>query len=137
MLVEVNPGVASYLIGPGGANLKDLEKETGRSIFIRGSESLHIEEMNVKALGTREEIAIKSVPVQIGDVLEVEIEEPHSQNSDDGIARIEGYVIDVENAGSLVGQKVQVEIESCLRTFAKAVLVKTDGRSKQAKSQVS
>ena len=49
VLVEVNPGVASYLIGPGGANLKDLEKETGRSIFIRGSESLHIEEMNVKA----------------------------------------------------------------------------------------
>jgi ribonuclease G len=136
VLVEVNPGVASYLIGPGGSNLKELEKDTGRSIFIRGAETLHIEEMNVKALGTKEEIAIKAIPVQVGDVIEVEIEEPHSQNSGDGIARIEGYVIDIQDGGSRVGQKVEVEITSCFRTFAKAVPVDT-GRRKQTKSQVS
>ena len=63
MLVEVHPSVASHLIGPGGSNLKDLEEETGRSIFIRGSESLHLEEMNVKALGTRQEISLKAIPL--------------------------------------------------------------------------
>ncbi|HHW18246.1 MAG TPA: Rne/Rng family ribonuclease [Firmicutes bacterium] len=132
VLVEVNPGVASYLIGPGGANLRELEKETGRSIFIRGSEALHIEDINVKALGSREEIALKAAPVHPGDTLELLIEEPHAQNPADGIARVEGYVINVEGAGSRVGQRVPVEVLSCFRTFAKGRII-----DNQTKSQVS
>jgi ribonuclease G len=120
ILVEVHPGVASYLIGPGGSNLKELEKETGRSIFIRGTDALHLEEMNVKAVGTREEIANKAIPVQVGDVLEVMIEEAHEKNPQDGIARREGFVIDVEGAGGKVGQRVVIEVISAHRTFAKA-----------------
>jgi ribonuclease G len=120
MLVEVHPSVASHLIGPGGSNLKDLEEETGRSIFIRGSESLHLEEMNVKALGTRQEISLKAIPVKPGDRLEVVVEEAHGQNPKNGIARIEGYILDIENAGSKVGQKVAVRVLECHRTFAKA-----------------
>lgn len=135
VLVEVNPSVASYLIGPGGANLKQLEKETGRSIFIRGSEELHIEDMNVKALGTKEEIAAKAIPVKIGDVLRLEVEEPHAQNPKDGIARVEGYVIDVKDAGSRVGETVHVKITSCLRTFAKGIIV--NSQDCQTGSQVS
>ncbi|MGI6632981.1 MAG: Rne/Rng family ribonuclease [Bacillota bacterium] len=120
ILVEVNPGVASYLIGPGGQNLKDLEKETGRSIFVRGAEGLHLEEMNVKAIGTKEEIADKAIPVQVGDILEVTIEEPHEKNPQDGIARREGYVINVDGAAAKVGQKVVVQIIACHRTYARA-----------------
>ncbi|HHX10713.1 MAG TPA: Rne/Rng family ribonuclease [Firmicutes bacterium] len=135
VLVEVNPNVASYLIGPGGINLKQLEKETGRSIFIRGSEDLHIEDMNVKALGSKEEIATKAIPVKIGDVLELEVEEPHAQNPQDGIARVEGYVIDIKDAGSRVGETLRVKITSCLRTFAKAMIVNSRGR--QTDTQVS
>lgn len=122
ILVEVNPSVASHLIGPGGQNLKELEKETGRNIFIRGSEGLHLEEMNVKAIGTKEEIAEKAIPVRVGDILEVLIEEPHDKNRSDGIARREGYVIDVEGAGGRVGEKVLVRIVACHRTYAKAHL---------------
>jgi ribonuclease G len=120
ILVEVNPGVASYIIGPSGQNLRDLEKETGRSIFVRGADGLHLEEMNVKAIGTKEEIAEKAIPVQVGDILEVTIEEPHDKNPSDGIARREGYVINVEGAGGRVGQKMAVQITACHRTFAKA-----------------
>jgi ribonuclease G len=120
ILVEVNPGVASYLIGPGGANLRELEKETGRSIFVRGNANLHIEEINVKALGSREEIALKAIPVTEGQVIDLLVEEPHTQNQKDGIARLEGYVINIEGAGPLVGKKVRVEVTQCHRTFAKA-----------------
>jgi ribonuclease G len=123
ILVEVNPGVASYLIGPGGQNLRELEKETGRNIFIRGAESLHLEEMNVKAIGTKEEIAEKAIPVHVGDILEVLVEEPHDKNPSDGIARREGFVIDIEGAGGLVGEKVTVEVIACHRTYAKARLI--------------
>lgn len=122
MLVEVNPGVASYLIGPGGQNLKDLEKETGRTIFVRGAEGLHLEEMNVKAIGAKDEIAEKAIPVQVGDTLEVTIEEPHDKNPADGIARREGYVINVEGAGNKVGQKAVIQITVCHRTYARAKL---------------
>lgn len=123
ILVEVNPGVASYLIGPGGQNLRELEKETGRNIFIRGAESLHLEEMNVKAIGTKEEIAEKAIPVHVGDILEVLVEEPHDKNPSDGIARREGFVIDIEGAGGLVGEKVTVEVIACHRTYANARLI--------------
>jgi ribonuclease G len=132
ILVEVHPGVASYLIGPGGVNLKDLEKETGRSIFIRGSETLPLEEMNVKAAGTREEIAQKAVPVQPGDVIEVTIEEAHDKNPEDGIARREGFVIDVEGGGGKVGQKVVVQVMQSHKTYAKARMVEA-----QVKDRVS
>jgi ribonuclease G len=132
MLVEVHPGVASYLIGPGGANLKELEKETGRSIYVRGTDALHLEEMNVKAVGTKEEIADKAIPVQVGDVLEVSVEESHDKNPGDGIARREGFVIDVEGAGSKVGQKVVIQVVQAHRTYAKAKLV-----APQAKDRVS
>ena len=60
VLVEVNSGVASQLIGPGGSCLKELEKETGCSIYIRGSANLHIETINIKAVGSNEEIASKA-----------------------------------------------------------------------------
>lgn len=60
VLVEVNPKVASYIIGPSGDGLAELEKETGRSIFIHSSGDVHLEEMNVKALGTQEEVAEKA-----------------------------------------------------------------------------
>ena len=130
ILVEVHPGVASYLIGPGGVNLKDLEKETGRSIFIRGSETLPLEEMNVKAAGTREEIAQKAVPVQPGDVIEVTIEEAHDKNPEDGIARREGFVIDVEGGGGKVGQKVVVQVMQSHKTYAKARMVEAQVRDR-------
>lgn len=120
ILVEVHPLVASILIGAGGANLKELEKDTGRSVFVRGSEDCHIEELNIRALGTKGEIEAKALPVKVGDVLEVEVLEPHASNPSDGIARIEGYVIDIEDGGNLIGEKVRVEITKAFRTYARA-----------------
>ena len=86
-------------------------------------------------MGTKEEIAAKAIPVKIGDVLRLEVEEPHAQNPKDGIARVEGYVIDIKDAGSRVGETVHVKITSCLRTFAKGIIV--NSQDCQTGSQVS
>ncbi|MBY6274281.1 MAG: hypothetical protein CW346_19225, partial [Bacillaceae bacterium] len=43
----------------------------------------------------------------------------HASNAADGIARVDGYVIDVADAGRLVGQVVPVEILKVFRTYAK------------------
>lgn len=123
VLVEVNPSVAALLIGIGGAHLREFEKELGRNVYVRGSEELRIETMRVRAIGTREEVERQARPVQTGQEIDVKIEEPHQSNPEDGIARVEGYVIDIQGAGRMVGQRVRVHVTGAFRTFARARLV--------------
>ncbi|MCL6580701.1 MAG: TRAM domain-containing protein, partial [Firmicutes bacterium] len=123
ILVETHPAVAALLIGSGGVNLRSLENETGKTIYIRGSEQCHMENLVVRAMGTREEVEAKALPVRPGQVLEVKVEEPHVSNVWDGIARVEGYVLDVEGGAKLVGEKVKVEVTKVHRTYAKARVV--------------
>lgn len=123
ILIEVHPAVAALLIGAGGTNLRALENETGKTIYIRGSDHCHLENLVVRAIGTREEVEAKALPVRPGQVLEVKVEEPHVSNVWDGIARIEGYVLDVEGGARLVGEKVRVEVTKVHRTYAKAKVI--------------
>lgn len=123
VLVEAHPSVAALLIGPGGANLKELEKETGRSIFIRGSEECQTGDLRLVARGSREEVEARALPVRAGQVLEIRVEEGHAANTGNGIARVEGYVIDIEGAADRIGQRVKVEITRAFRTYAKARIV--------------
>ena len=57
-------------------------------------------------------------------IYRVVIEEPHFANPEHGIARLHGYVLDIEGGGELVGEEVQVVIKETTRTFARAVLWK-------------
>ena len=123
ILAEVNPGVAALLIGAGGANLRELERETGKTVYIRGAQDCHVEQMHIRGLGTRAEVEEKALPVKPGQVLEVTVEEAHATNPWNGIARIEGYVIDIEGAGNLAGETARVEITRAYRTYAKARLL--------------
>ncbi len=123
ILAEVHPSVAALLIGAGGINLRVLENETGKAIYVRGSDQCHLESLVVRAMGTREEVEAKALPVKLGQVLEVKVEEPHVSNLWDGIARVEGYVLDVEGGAKLVGEKVRVEVTKVHRTYAKARVV--------------
>ncbi len=124
VLVEMHHEVAAIIIGSGGGNLKKLEEEMKRHIFIRGTEDIHIEQYRIVARGSHKEIKALALPVKAGEVHELIIEEPHSTNPNHGIARIQGFVINVEGAGEKVGQKVRVEIKDVNRTYARAVLKK-------------
>jgi ribonuclease G len=123
VLIECHPLVAAQLIGSSGQNLQRLERETGKRLFIKGRESLHIAEHRILWAGTVAEVEMRALPVQIGQVLQVKIDEPHAHNGRDGIARLEGYVLDVQNAGMHVGETVFVKISQVYRTYAKAVVV--------------
>jgi len=124
ILVEANPLVAARLIGSGGANLRELEARTGKSLYIRGSTEHHIESVTMRPLYDQTDIKARVLPVKPGQVLEVRIEEPHVNNINDGIARVNGFVLDIEGAGSLVGETVAVEVNRVYRTYAKAKLLK-------------
>jgi ribonuclease G len=124
ILVEAHPLVAARLIGSGGVNLRELEQKTGKNLYIRGSQGQHIESVSIRPLYNKEEDIACTLPVKPGQVLEVKVEEPHISNTNDGIARIDGFILDIEGAGSLVGETVPVEVSKVYRTYARARLVK-------------
>lgn len=122
LLIGVNTTLAALLIGPGGTRLNALEKMMKKTVFIRGKDDIPPAEARVIAAGTREEIQALALPVKEGERLEVEVLEPHMNNPTDGIARLEGYIIDVENGGRFAGQRVKVKIQKMFKTYAKAVI---------------
>ncbi|MCG8401471.1 MAG: Rne/Rng family ribonuclease [Firmicutes bacterium] len=124
ILVEANPLVAARLIGSGGVNLRELEGKTGKSLYIRGSAEHHIESVTMRPLHDQADIKAHVLPVKDGQVLEVRVEEPHVNNINDGIARVDGFILDIEGAGSQVGQTVAIEVSKVFRTYAKAKLFK-------------
>lgn len=123
ILVEMHHEVASIIIGTGGSNLKKMEEELGKHIFIRGAEDMHVEQYRTIAAGSLKEIEKLAFPVSQGDRIELFIEEPHNSAPGNGIARLRGYVINVTGAGERVGQTVKAEITEVCRTFARAVPV--------------
>ncbi len=124
VLVEMHHEVAAIIIGSGGGNLKKLEDELDRHVFIRGTEDIHLEQYRIIARGSEKEIKAIALPVKTGDKLELTIEEPHSTNPVHGIARLQGFVINIEGAGDKAGQTVKVEVKEVNRTYARAVLSK-------------
>ncbi len=120
ILIEVHYTVAALLIGSNGLYLKKMEEDTGKNIFIKGSELMHIEEFSVLKTGSLEEVQKTAYPVETGEKYRVKIEEPHTNNPYDGIARVSGFVLDVVGGGAYVGETVEVEIQEIARTYARA-----------------
>ncbi len=123
ILVEVHPSVAALLIGSGGSGLKELERKTGKEILIRGCQELHIEEVKLLPIASKEELE-QRIPVKLGQILDVKVEEPHVANTNDGIARHHGFVLNIEGGGALIGERVTVEVTRVHKTYARAKLVK-------------
>lgn len=123
VLVEANPAVASYLIGTGGHNLRVLEHRAHKKIVIKGVAGMRMEETIIRPVYDLEEIGKQAVPVRVGQKIYVKVEEPHAGHQMDGIARVEGFVIDIEEGGALIGQEVWVEISQIYRTYAKAFVL--------------
>lgn len=123
LLVGLHPTVAGYLIGPSGSYLRRLEERSGKYIYIKGIRSAELEEVKIITWGSKKEVEARSLPVRVGEQFNVEIEEPHLAYHQNGLVRLSGYVVEVEKAGSLIGEKVTIEITQVNRTYAKAKVV--------------
>jgi len=126
-LVELNSQVATLLVGPGGSRLAELEKETGRRFALKGRQRAPHDHFAVLSEGKSAEVEPQAFPVELGQELEVELEEAHLHTETDAIARLDGYVITVAGAAAQVGEKVDIRIEDVGKTSAHAVLVSEDG----------
>ena len=122
VLLDVNPAVAAVLIGTGGNNLERLEADTDRHIYVRGNAERSVEDWAIVLAGNSDMVERVALPVEVGDVLSLRLEDVHQGKSKDAIARKDGFVIQVDQAAGLVGQKVLVEITRTFRTYAKGRL---------------
>lgn len=120
MLIHCHPAVAALIIGTGGSNLRRLEEEVDKAIYVKGVQDLHINDVRFVAMGAKREVEAKALPVREGQVLEIQVEEQHITNPHDGIARLSGYVVDIEGAGARVGDRLKVKITKVFRTYARA-----------------
>lgn len=123
VLIEVDPKVAAVVIGSGGTHLSKLEQELGKHIYIKGNKDVHPEEILIQAMGSKAEVEAKALPVKEGDILELTVEEQHESNPKDGITRIEGYIVDIEGAGNMVGSKAIIKIYKAFKTYAKGKII--------------
>ncbi len=120
--IELNSQVATMLIGPGAARLAELEKETGRSLQIKGRQRASHDHFVVLEEGAAEEVEPQALPVERGQELDVELEEAHQHSDTDAIARVDGYVVTVSDGAGRVGENVRIRIENVAKTTAKAVI---------------
>jgi ribonuclease G len=124
-LVRLHPKVASILVGGHGVEgpIHEIEQETGKHFHFEGTEALPIDHFEVVLEGTADEIEERALPFREGEEVLVHIEEPHMYNEDDAVAKLDGYVVSVNGAATLVGQKTLVRIEKVGRSAAEATLV--------------
>jgi ribonuclease G len=124
-LVRVNPKVASILVGGHGVEgpIHEIEQETGRHFHFEGTEALPIDHFEVVLEGTADDVEERALPFREGEEVLVHIEEPHMYNEDDAVAKLDGYVVSVAGAATLVGEKTLVRIDKVGRSAAEASLV--------------
>ncbi len=117
LLVEAHPGVAAHLIGPGGVGLARLEEKTGKRVVVRGVETFGPEEVRLR----EGDDSVQDAPVSPGQVLTVRVETPHASLPGYAIARMHGFVLEIEGGVPLIGQEVEVRVTRVWRTHARAV----------------
>jgi ribonuclease G len=131
-LVRINPRVSHWFTADSARELHALEQQTGRYFHFEGSEGLPLDHFAVTMEGARAEIEEHAVPFRAGEEVHVDIVEPHMYNPDDGVAKVDGYLIAVTNGIAFVGEKKLVRIEEAGRTAAVAVLTGSDAEAAEA-----
>jgi ribonuclease G len=134
-LVRINPRVSAWFTADGARELHALEQQTGRYFHFEGSEGLPLDHFAVTMQGKRSEIEEHSVPFRAGEEVHVDIVEPHMYNPDDGVAKVDGYLIAVTNGIAFVGEKKLVRIEEAGRTAAVASLTGSDAEAAEVAAQ--
>src|SRR3954452_10183413 len=119
-LIQVHPAVSNVLINGPGRPVLELEKELSRHFHFEGSDALPIDYFAVAMEGSSADVEERALPFREGEEVHVTIEEPHMYEEDDAVAKVDGYVISVAGAGTLIGEKRLVRIDSVSSSAATA-----------------
>src|SRR5438067_2500432 len=108
--VELNPHVASILIGPGAERLKEIETATKRVFLLEGKEGTPLDHFTVLDKGTLEKLSPES-SYKEGQEIDVKLGEVGLHDSNAGMAKVDGFEVCVGDAARLVGKKVKARVE--------------------------
>jgi ribonuclease G len=120
--VEVNPRVASLLIGPGARRLEELEALTKRRFFLVGADGAHADHCAVLAEGKLADLEPAS-PIAEGSEVELKLVELGLHDVTTAVGKLDGYEVVVAEAAKLVGKKTKVRVARVLDGIAYATLV--------------
>ncbi|MGI5891559.1 MAG: Rne/Rng family ribonuclease [Bacillota bacterium] len=123
IFIEANTSVASFLIGSMSKTLHKIERKYKKKLIIKGNFALHMEEILVRPCYETDEESFIQSPLKPGQRLKVKIESQHKDRLNIGSAKVNGFLIHVEDAGSKVGQEVEIEITRIMKTHAKAQVI--------------
>ncbi len=123
LLLQMNPRVSAEFTGNDARVLHQIEADTGKWFHFEGSEGLPLEHFAVLLEADRGEVLERALPFREGEEVHVEIVEPHMYSAGDAVAKIDGYIIQVKDATSAVGEKRLVRIDEVGRTAAVARLI--------------
>ncbi|MHB1347400.1 MAG: Rne/Rng family ribonuclease [Candidatus Humimicrobiaceae bacterium] len=121
--IKLNTAIACQMIGQGGRNLRMLENLTKKHIVIKGDDNMQMGELVVASKGSYKDVEDASKPFKTGDLLDLFIEETYLHNSEDALARVDGYIIQIVGGKKFIGKRAKVEVRSISKTSAVAEIV--------------
>ncbi|MGI5824745.1 MAG: Rne/Rng family ribonuclease [Bacillota bacterium] len=121
--IEANPTVAAYLIGAGGSNLASLEQQTGKKIFVKGNTDMHVDNVIVRPHYEDGENSGVVAPVSVGDEITMRIDGLQDENPADGVGRINGFVVIVEDGGKYLNMEIKIKIQEIFKTYGKGIAI--------------
>lgn len=124
LIVEAHPQVVALINLKMEEDLRDLEKQLGIRLVVKGIEHFHLERFNLKPIYNRMEENNFLVPVEEGQIIKVLLEKGDSDVPGEAAAWVFGYYIRIENGSKWIGQNVFIEIQKVFRTYARARVFK-------------
>ena len=119
--VELNARVRDMLVGPGAAQLAEIEDVTKRRFFLESSHDAPFDHFNVLDRGPLAKLQPQS-EIEEGQELELKLVEVGLYDPEAGVGKLNGLDIAVAGAAKLVGKKVRVRVERVLDGTAFATL---------------
>jgi ribonuclease G len=132
-LAKVNPRVAGALLHTLGDPIAHLELETGKTILFEGGDGLPLEHFEISFEGAKKKVEERALPFQIGDEVMVQVVEPHMYEDNAAVAKLDHYIIAIEDGIDRIGTKALVRITDVARHVARATIA-DDGPPKTKKS---
>lgn len=122
LLVKLNPRLLVKILGWEGEEIKSLETELERLIYLQAAREFPMEKYEIEILKKRD-MDKKIVYPVLDEEVSLKIEEVFPHNPQSGMAIYKDSLLEIVGGGDLAGRRVKVKIIEVTRHFAKAEIV--------------
>ncbi|MEW6283327.1 MAG: Rne/Rng family ribonuclease [Candidatus Eremiobacterota bacterium] len=119
VLITVHPRVGVALVGYEGEEIEGLERDTGKSVYLRVDREVHVEHFDIQP-GKSDDLKQKLHPLTQGRKANVRLEDNYGINLQSALAVIDGNLVEVVSGGDKLGKQVEVRVTAVGRSFSRA-----------------